>query len=289
MVASVAIIICEVRPLRSSSLRSPPPYPFLPLQSLNMFVKVVGKLINCPSHLTLVGTFHKPENPSSESVYTLSVSSPVDQIFQYFPASESSEVREDILEANVGDVIDVVFTNGDEELGHLTIPLTDITTKDQWTVTTSDGSNLFIGVATIERIPKNWFDTSVELLTAPRPWYFKAEDLYNLMKYILEQYQITTSRPFVEIIHAIDYATYTVARNLLSVRLDEGFSLISKIDDLLESLLTTTDKTVDAKLLQLALSLQQLRKVVTRRLQEISFFTQEKLYLLRVRMTLEFL
>lgn len=236
-----------------------------------------------PAHFpSYIGTFQKPENPPCDSIYTLSISSPVDQVFQYFPAHESNEVREDILEANVGDVIEVILTNGDDVLGQLTIPLTEITTQDQWSLKTTDESNLFIAVTSIERIPKNWFDTSVELLTTPRPWYFKAEDLYNLMKYILEQYQITKSRPFVEIIHAIDYATYTVARNLLSVRLDEGFSLIAKIDDLLESLLTTTDKTVDAKLLQLALSLQQLRKVVTRRLQEISFFTQEKLYLLRV-------
>jgi len=104
-----------------------------------------------------------------------------------------------------------------------------------------------------------------------------------LIKHVLDEYKISSARPVIEMIRAVDFASLTVAKNLLSVRLDEGFSIVSKIDDLLESLLTTTDKTVDAKLLQLALSLQQLRKAVTRRLQELSFFTQEKLYLLRTQ------
>jgi hypothetical protein len=120
----------------------------------------------------------------------------------------------------------------------------------------------------------------------PFPWTHQSlQDIYNLTKYILEQYKISTSRPVVEIVRAVDFASFSVAQNLLSVRLDEGFSLVGAIDDLLESLLSSTDKTVDAKLLQVALSLQKLRKAVTRRLQEITFFTQEKLYLLRVHMS----
>ena len=104
-----------------------------------------------------------------------------------------------------------------------------------------------------------------------------------MIKYVLDQSRISSSRPVIEAIRAVDFASISVAKNLLSVRLDEGFSIVSKIDDLLESLLSSTDKTVDTKLLQLALSLQRLRKAVTRRLQEISFFTQEKLYQLRVQ------
>jgi hypothetical protein len=230
--------------------------------------------------LKLAATFQKSEDADLESVYTLTVTSPIDQIFQYFPAREQTEVREDLIEVEEGDAIDLLFTSGDQVLAQLTIQ--DLATKE-WTLTPTDGSSLALVVTPITRAPRDWFDAGLELLTSPRPWYFKAEDIYNLTKYILEQYKVSTSRPVIEIIRAIDFASFSVAKNLLSVRLDEGFSLVSSIDDLLESLLSSTDKTVDAKLLQVALSLQKLRKAVTCRLQELSFFTQEKLYLLRAQ------
>jgi hypothetical protein len=140
-----------------------------------MFLKVVGNPNSSHPSLTfLIGNFQK-KSTAAEGIYTLSVSSPVDQVFQYFPGNEQNEVREDLLEANVEDVIEFIFTKGESELAQLTIAIKDLDSQDTWILDSLDGSSLSLVVTTIERAPKNWFETRLEGLTAPRPWYFKAE------------------------------------------------------------------------------------------------------------------
>jgi len=236
--------------------------------------------------LKIVGSFQKLDSAKFVSVYTLSASSSVDQIYQYYPGKIPLEIREELIEMNEEDTLELSFTNGEVELGHLSIPSSQIGATENWRIENDaieSGFSLSIDISVAERVPKNWFDAGIDLLSAPRPWYFKGEDLYSLIKHVLEQYKISTSTPVIEICRAVDFASMTVARNLLSVRLDEGFSIVAQLDDLLESVLSASDKFVDSKLIQLARSIQQLRKVVTRRLHEISFFTQEKLYLLRTQ------
>jgi len=236
--------------------------------------------------LKIVGSFQKLDSAKFSAVYTLSASSAVDQIYQYYPGKMPTEIREELIEIGEEDTLELSFTNAEVELGHLSIPFSEIGTTENWRLANDDvefGFALSIDVSIVERVPKNWFDAGIDLLSAPRPWYFKGEDLYNLIKHVLDHYKISTSTPVIEICRAIDFASMTVARNLLSVRLDEGFSIVAQLDDLLESVLTATDKSVDSKLIQLARSIQQLRKAVTRRLHELSFFTQEKLYILRTQ------
>mmetsp|Transcript_5060 Transcript_5060/g.5165 ORF Transcript_5060/g.5165 Transcript_5060/m.5165 type:complete len:478 (+) Transcript_5060:61-1494(+) len=271
-----------------------------------MFLKVIGILES-----------NGYNNLTSTSITTLSISTSIDQIYQYFQLKEENEKKEELIEINnENDFIQIkVITNNknlfinsstltsthvddptlttttstttttttttnENELGNLYIPVEDIYTNNNWIISTST-ITIKINITIVERVPKNWFDNSLELLSSPRPWYFKAEDIYLLIKHILDEYKISTSYPVVEFIRLIDYVSISVGKNLLSLRLDEGFSLISQIDDALDSLLSTTDKTIDSKVLQLVLSLQQLRKSITRRIREISFYTQEKLYLLK--------
>jgi hypothetical protein len=108
-------------------------------------------------------------------IFHVIVSSPVDQVFQYFPGNKQNEVREDLLEANVEDAIEFIFANGESELAQLTIAMKDLDSQDTWLLDSLDGSSLSLVVTTIERAPKNWFETRLEGLTAPRPWCFKAE------------------------------------------------------------------------------------------------------------------
>jgi hypothetical protein len=69
----------------------------------------------------------------------------------------------------VEDAIEFIFTNGESELAQLTIAMKDLDSQDTWLLDSLDGSSLSLVVTTIERAPKNWFETRLEGLTAPRP------------------------------------------------------------------------------------------------------------------------
>ena len=205
-----------------------------------MFLKIIGtfEFKNISSETTegqeittsttTITTSDSNPNPTIEqtpSIYTLSVSSPTDQIFEYFPGKEELyEVREELLETKEGEVLDIKFTHSENELGSLQIPVEDLYIKDKWTLTTSN-STLSIGITIVERVPKNWIDKGLEILSSPRPWYFKAEDIYSLIKHILDEYKVSSSYPVVEFCRLVDYASLTVGKNLLSLRLDEGLLL----------------------------------------------------------------
>jgi hypothetical protein len=75
------------------------------------------------------------------------------------------------------------------------IPIEDLTSRDDWSMDPVDGSKLSFVVTVIERAPKNWFDSGLEALTAPRPWYFKAEVslLFILLPAPLTDFNLRTS------------------------------------------------------------------------------------------------
>lgn len=218
--------------------------------------------------------------------YALTVVSSVDQMCIPFKGTKSDEEREDLFEVNAEDTIHARFSSESSQLGDITIPVWTLeSSNDDWVLVKpqegdASGYVLTVTVTVMERAPKNWFDTGIAALEHI-PWYLKAEDLYHLTKHVLKEYNISTSRPVTELSKLIDRATFVVSNNLLSLRVEEGFSVIGQIDDLLERVFAASDQKVDASLLELARSLQRLRRAVSRRVEGLSEATNQQLEVLQ--------
>jgi hypothetical protein len=159
------------------------------------------------------------------SQYTLRVSSSCDEVFQYFPGKVPLEVREEIIEIIDDGTLVATLLLGDSTRGELLIPLHDIGVQKDWLFVKpqddTPGYIMTLELAHVDRIPNNWLETGLDILTG-RPWYLKAEDIYNLTKHVLKEYNISNSRPVVELCRLVDFTTLAVAQNLLSVRVEEG-------------------------------------------------------------------
>lgn len=202
-----------------------------------------------------------------------------------FKGAQVEEEKEDLFEVNIGDTIQAHFSTEDSALGDISISVDGLDEADDWVLVKpqEEGTNgyvLTVKVKAMERAPSDWFDIGIATLSH-LPWYLKAEDLYSLTKHILEEYNVSSSRPVVELSRLVDNATFVVANNVLSVRVEEGFSVINQIDELLERVFAASDEKVDAGMLQLARSLQRLRRTVTRRVEGLSDATQQQLTVLQ--------
>ena len=223
--------------------------------------------------------------------FTLSIGSKDDQSIMQF-ASSGTTVREELLEvaANSQTLQVSVLSEGEaSKVDHLDISVKDIVDKarTEWMLL-KDQYKITIVITLVEQAPSDWFDTGVSVLSQEqKPWYLTAEDLYkctkDLMAKLTSQVTAKVSIPpayLDDLLQKLDFVTAKVAENLLHIQLEEGFSFVAKIDELLEQVLSSTDEHVDEYRLKLALKLQQLRKNVTVHLQEIShtLTTKSKLY-----------
>jgi hypothetical protein len=218
--------------------------------------------------------------------YALTVVSSVDQMCIPFKGTKAEEEREDLFEVNADDMIQARFSSETSQLGGMNIPVATLdASADDWVLVKpqeegATGYVLTVKVSVMERAPKNWFDVGITAL-GHLPWYLKAEDLYHLTKHVLKEYNISTSRPATELCSLIDHATFVVSNNVLSVRVEEGFSVMGQIDDLLERVFAASDQKVDSSMLELARSLQRLRRAVSRRVEGLSEATQQQLTVLQ--------
>ncbi len=188
---------------------------------------------------------------------------------------------------NTEDTIQAHFSSQDVALGDISIPVEGVENGDDWVLVRpqADGLNgyvLTVKVKVMERAPSDWFSVGIGALSH-LPWYLKAEDLYALTKHVLQQYKISTSYPVTELCHLIDNASVVIATNVLSVRVEEGFSIIREIDELLEKVFASSDEKVDSGLVQLARSLQRLRRSVTRKVEGLSDATHTQMTALKVK------
>jgi hypothetical protein len=181
--------------------------------------------------------------------YALTVVSSVDQMCIPFKGTKAEEEREDLFEVNADDMIQARFSSETSQLGGMNIPVATLdASADDWVLVKPQeegaiGYVLTVKVSVMERAPKNWFDVGITAL-GHLPWYLKAEDLYHLTKHVLKEYNISTSRPATELCSLIDHATFVVSNNVLSVRVEEGFSVMGQIDDLLERVFAASDQKV---------------------------------------------
>mmetsp|Transcript_6844 Transcript_6844/g.11379 ORF Transcript_6844/g.11379 Transcript_6844/m.11379 type:complete len:468 (-) Transcript_6844:1728-3131(-) len=223
--------------------------------------------------------------------FTLSIGSNDDQTIMQF-ASNGTTVREDLFdlaEDTQNLQVSVLSEGESSSVDHLDISVKEIVdkTRTEWMLL-KEQYKITIIVSPVEHAPADWFDTGVSALAQEnKPWYLTAEDLYkctkDLMLKLTGQVSAKTAIPseyFDNLLEKLDFVTAKVAEKLLHIQLEEGFSFVAKIDELLEQVLSSTDEHVDEYRLKLALKLQQLRKSVTVHLQEIShtLSTKKDLY-----------
>ena len=245
--------------------------------------------MSCIRFLTtlFVGAAKLEVTAEDKAGYALSLVSSVDQMCIVFKGTLADEEKEDLFEVNADDVVQCHFSSETSHLGDMSISMADIDTSDDWVLVrpqdgTVSGYVLTVKVKLMERAPSDWFSIGITALNH-LPWYFKAEDLYALTKHILKEYNISTSRPVTELCSLIDNASVVLATNVLSVRVEEGFSVIHELDDLLEKVFAASDQKVDSGLVQLARSLQRLRRTVTRRVESLSEGTRQQMTALQGR------
>ena len=213
--------------------------------------------------------------------YALSLVSSVDQMCMVFNGTIDCEEKEDLFEVNADDVVQGHFSSKNIHLGSISLCVADIESCDDWVLVrpqddSTNGFVLIVKVKLMERAPMDWFSSGLSALHH-LPWYLKAEDIYALTKHILKEYNISTSRPVTELCALIDNASFVVANNILSLRVEEGFSVIHELDDLLERIFAASDQKVDSGLMQLARSLQRLRRTVMRRVEGLSESTRQQM------------
>lgn len=164
----------------------------------------------------------------------------------------------------------------DSAVDYLDISVKDIIEqqKSEWMLL-KEQYKITIIITPLDEAPSDWFESGISILVQEeKPWYLTAEDLYkctkDLMVKLTGQVSVIPSAYLEDILEKLDFVTSKVAEKLLHIQLEEGFSFVAKIDELLEKVLSSTDEHVDQYRLQLALRLQQLRKSVTLHLQELS-------------------
>jgi hypothetical protein len=163
--------------------------------------------------------------------------------------------------------------------------------KSEWKLQ-KDTFKVIIDFISLEQAPDDWFDQGLAMLANDeKPWYLTAEDLYKCTKDLMATFteKVAAHIPipgnyWADMNQKLDFITAKVAEKLLHIQIEEGFSLISKIDEVLEQVLSSTDNHVDEYRLMLALKLQQLRKGLTRHIQELSQNMSSKSELYRTKM-----
>ena len=226
--------------------------------------------------------------------YTLSIGETDNQVIMQF-SNNKGNVREEILEvAGASEKLQVsILSEGEpSETDHMDISMTDIVEKlkSEWKLE-KDRFNLTIDITNLDSAPEDWFDKGIAVLSqGGKPWYLTAEDIYRCTKELMttftEKVAAHVSIPasyWLEMNQKLDFVTSKVAEKLLHIQLEEGFSLVAKIDELLEQVLSSADDHVDDYRLKLALKLQQLRRGVTLHLQELSINLNSKTALYRAQ------
>jgi hypothetical protein len=206
------------------------------------------------------------------------------------------KIREEILEvSSVSDILQVsILSEGEpSEADHMDISVKEISEKkkSEWKLQ-KDTFKVIIDFISLEQAPDDWFDQGLAMLANDeKPWYLTAEDLYKCTKDLMATFteKVAAHIPipgnyWADMNQKLDFITAKVAEKLLHIQIEEGFSLISKIDEVLEQVLSSTDNHVDEYRLMLALKLQQLRKGLTRHIQELSQNMSSKSELYRTKM-----
>jgi hypothetical protein len=226
--------------------------------------------------------------------FTLSMGSSDEQTIMQF-ASSGTTFREELLDVAVDTEnlqVSVLSEGETSTVEYLDISVKDIFEKQrsEWMLV-KEQFKITITITPLNQAPKDWFESGLSMLAnEDKPWYLTAEDLYkctkDLMGKLSEHVSTQVSIPTVyldDIIQKFDFVSAKVAEKLLHIQLEEGFSLVAKIDELLEQVLSSTDEHVDEYRLKLALRLQQLRKNVTLHLQELSQSLNTKTELYRAQ------
>lgn len=230
--------------------------------------------------------------------YTLCLGSSEDQIVLQF-ASSGTTVREELVDiASSCESLQVsVLSEGEKsdssEVDLLDISMRDVTEKQksEW-ILVKDQYKISITVTSVDQAPDDWFERGVALLgQEEKPWYLTAEDLYKCTKDMMASLSGKVSEKvslpstyWEEMVQKLDFVTSKVAEKFLHIQVEEGFSLVAKIDELMEQLLSSTDDRVDEHRLKLALKLQQLRKNVTLHLHDLSQSLSTKMDVYRTQM-----
>ena len=218
-----------------------------------------------------------------------------DQSIMQF-ASSGTTVREELFDvaANTENLQVSVLSEGEEsKVDHLDISVKDVVEKQksEWMLL-KEQYKITIIITLLDEAPADWFERGISLLAQEeKPWYLTTEDLYKCTKDLMVKLTAQVSSQVAipstyldEMLVKLDFVSSKVAEKLLHIQLEEGFSLVARIDEVMEQVLGSTDEHVDEYRLRLALQLQQLRKSVTLHLQQLSqsLSTKSELYRARV-------
>lgn len=102
--------------------------------------------------------------------------------------------------------------------------------------------------------------------TAEKPWYFKGQDLYSVAKAVAGS--VGTKVPpkvgdvMVKATHVLDQATLSVLKRFTSMSIEDNFSVLEKLDELLALTAVKGDELVDDSRDQLVVSVRALKEAV---------------------------
>jgi hypothetical protein len=184
--------------------------------------------------------------------------------------------KEDVLEVAEGEdvKINLLFDGAFKETRtvHFNPSELKVSMPKKFDHLSAQGIQVKASLTVLERAPADWFETGLVALSEQAiPWYFKAEDLYDFIKYLINAIEIPKYLPSLnDICRYIDLITLKAFNKLLFINLDDGFSIISEIDSYLDHIFSTLDNRIDITRYNLAIHLQKLRKAITSIIQTLA-------------------
>ena len=179
------------------------------------------------------------------------------------------------FQCGTSDDFTVTILEGDEEETHqVEIPVESIKLECDWSILQVENFEVRIQFQLSSPVPPDFIDRALDLISGPKSWYFRADELYALLKTVSQQLQLpsqlgVTSEQVVErVSKLVDMATEAVMKRFSLLSPEDEISVLKKVDEVLTTQCTVFDSMVDSSRIRLVDSLRKLKGSLEARLKE---------------------
>lgn len=169
------------------------------------------------------------------------------------------------FECGTADLLTVTIMESETETHKVEIEMDKILTEPDWCILQVENFEVRIQFLLSDPLPVDFLDTAFDVIVGPRAWYFKAEDLYALIKTITQQLKlpdqlgVTSEDIITRVSKLVDLATEAVIRRFTSLSAEEEVHVLQTIDELLINQCIVFDSVIDSSRSKLAESLRKLK------------------------------
>lgn len=216
-------------------------------------------------YIAIVAALRYPTEGKEASPFTVRINGPAFDVSSSFTGAGEVEMNEATFQCGKQDTLSVVV--GEEGIEHHKIDFTmeQIRAQADWSILLVENFEVRVQFLLSEPLPPDFLDTAFDKLSGPKAWYFKAEDLYVLLKSITQQLKlpsqlgVTSEELVARVSKLVDSATEAVMKRFTNLSAQEERHVLQSIDELLTTQLTVFDSMVDSSRVKLVESLRKLR------------------------------